>query len=1300
MLNKKRALTAAVLLSCSFFMAPYYAHAEEEEDAPDCGHGQHYMNINIDSPTPNSYTYTFDIYTTSTHPGPHWRGEYQEDDEGNLILDANNEKIKVYASYRDFFPGEEQAFNKSIAYIHNMIQPSPTETIPVIKLELLPDQDANAAAQSDTYIIRDDTGKPSTQISDTELAAVLQGKYHPEDNDIVAEIEVDLAPPDANWYIEKFPVLPSNGTNSDYYGTITHEMFHALGLGTYISEKTKTFGTSANYGHNQSMAVFNKYEMGIRDAFGRVAYYAYNENGNTYYDGGEGEQKPINPNASNITINGELTSRTIVPITLARFNDPTFEKEPDKFYVLRGNDVGTNSGAYFTGENVKKVLTTYNNTTQEDELASIAWPDDSEAPDDADAPAVQGLPLNGYENSKGTIPELSHIELQNVNMSHQYYRNWCSFTEAELALMQDLGYNIDRGAYFGKSIYNSGIEYINKQGFFNRIQDEDDKWIYGNEPNTTMHGIGLHIYGSNNTITQTGKILANGYSGIGIRVDGVGNKVTIATDISANGEGGNGLLVAYGKEHEITLNAGTSIKATGADGVAARFDFGSNELGDIYGYRGSYINVIYNEPDADGDDEDEGQESGEGELLLAQNEAQEEAQSGWVQKDLPAAIKGELVTSFNVAGTLKGKKAAIYISPNAYVKNINILQSACIKGDIISQWNPNAIIYQNEDAKEALAPLLPVNEDGLTHLNFGYAADENGNMILDGQKQPVADSNYEKKLRNNILGKDSLVIDLWAGKLTTSGTNNVNIVHVANGPSTQYTNTGDLTINSSLVVDGTFVNEGTLQAGFDSDGRSMDISGSHEGLAYLTGKDNTNAQLVLNAEEGLYKDTTTIYLINHITGDPTVEINADNLLVNSNSATLKMTAEVDEYTQNITITTARDYTPFAGTGAEGQLAIQLAEKAYALAEIEEQDLSELDQKWANLLAGMDYNDSTGATAKQALKALTPHVYSSSAQATLTTHSMMNNLNMLGSFSSNVPAARTGGGRGPSLDNTPKHNSWRNIVVPFSSYTDQHNGVSSYTNHNSGVLGAMERTLDNGVTHGYHAAVNHQSTSSYSQRIKGEGFYLGTHASYAPADWKGWQVFGSARLGLENMRSHRNFFIGGGSMGTSDADWTGFSGSFTLGTALEREHGVVKSGPFAALGYSFAHRPSVDEHGGIIPTHLDSATYDSLKTQLGYRLTTKPKALDSYDSTKWQAHASVAWNHELLSDNGSTDFALEGLSKAINDKTADYGRDSMSVTAGITFKTPKRLDVGLTLGSDIYRKGGSSVYGKVNLEWKF
>ena len=446
--TKNKVLTAAVLLACSCLLAPYYAHAEEE-DIPDCEHGHHYMDINIDSATPSSYTYTFDIYTASTHPGPHWRGEYQMDDDDEYILDANGEKIKVYTSYRDFFAGEEQAFSKSIAYIHNMIQPSPTETVPVIKLELLPDKDANAAASSETYIKLNDDGKP-VQIGDTKLAAVLQGKYQPEDNDIVAEIEVDLAPAGTSWYIDKFPVLPSNGINSDYYGTIAHEMFHALGLGANVSADSSgdiTFGTSGNYGHNQSMAVFNKYEMGIRDVFGRVAYYAYNENGNTYYDGGEDEQQPINPNASNITINGELVSRKIVGITVSQYNEMLRNEElidPFTFYVLKDAEQGSEEdgptidveqsnnkhalvsnvnttpidaisqvnqycGAYFTGENVEKVLT-INNTVA---IAKIAWPDDSKVP------AVPGLPLNGYEGDDATSPEMSHIELQNANMSHQ-----------------------------------------------------------------------------------------------------------------------------------------------------------------------------------------------------------------------------------------------------------------------------------------------------------------------------------------------------------------------------------------------------------------------------------------------------------------------------------------------------------------------------------------------------------------------------------------------------------------------------------------------------------------------------------------------------------------------------------------------------------------------------------------------------------------------------------------------------------------------------------------------------------------
>ena len=185
-----------------------------------------------------------------------------------------------------------------------------------------------------------------------------------------------------------------------------------------------------------------------------------------------------------------------------------------------------------------------------------------------------------------------------------------------------------------------------------------------------------------------------------------------------------------------------------------------------------------------------------------------------------------------------------------------------------------------------------------------------------------------------------------------------------------------------------------------------------------------------------------------------------------------------------------------------------------------------------------------------------------------------------------------------------------------------------------------------------------------------------------------------------MRSHRNMYIGSYN-GAADAKWTGYSGSLRLGTALTKETHAVKSGPFAAVQYSFVHRPSITEDGGAIRAHINSETYDSLRTQLGYQLTTRLRPL--HDSrTQWQAYISAAWNHELLSDNGTTTYQLLDISgtTSIRDTAALYGRDSLSLMAGLTFRTPKKMDISMNIGSDMYRQGGSSIYGKIGLKWKF
>lgn len=687
------------------------------------------------------------------------------------------------------------------------------------------------------------------------------------------------------------------------------------------------------------------------------------------------------------------------------------------------------------------------------------------------------------------------------------------------------------------------------------------------------------------------------------------------------------------------------------------------------------------------------------------------------------------VTILNVSGSLAGKKAAIYISPDVYVDEIRIMNGANLQGNIISDWNPVP-----SDTPELIFG-AKINSDGAR----------------------VQDKDFNLSYSGNIDSKSGIYMRVLGGTLEYNGTANVKSVDIAAGAILSGTGKYILTektLANNEIARGTLYNMGTFDLGegvetvtikgnyrqtdgkllvdFDSDGHS-DALVISEGTAFIT-----NGKIILTPQVDYYFNGQTIKLnpiiqyankqaledvsalpdINNISPVLEFTVAADGTIIKENNkeyvCNYKNTQyiikveRVDNGYQNVA-----DDKISAGIGSaiDNDTEKQKEDPLYIISDAKKELLNALDNPIVPTnLTGDERDKYAKKVINTNLKKLNPNVVSSQAQAVVDTHATLNNLVSVtslvnvGSMSTNIPAPRLGGGLGPAAQPTPKYNSWRNIVMPFSGYTDQHNGSNGYTNHNSGVIGAIERTFANGLTHGYHAALNHQSTSDSGSTVKGEGLYFGAHASYAPADWNGWSVFGSARLGVEQMRSHRNVAIlgtGGLYTGRVDSDWTGFSGSLNLGTALTKEHGVLISGPFAALDYSFVHRPSVTETGAAYRAHLDGATYDSLRTQLGYRLVTKPKPLDSYDSTQWQAHASVAWNHELLNDNGTTTYQLvEFPGTTIEDDVETYGRDSMSIAAGVIFKTPNRLDVGLTLGSDIYRKGGSSIYGKVNFEWKF
>jgi hypothetical protein len=468
---------------------------------------------------------------------------------------------------------------------------------------------------------------------------------------------------------------------------------------------------------------------------------------------------------------------------------------------------------YFVGEETLKVLAGEDN------------PDDAKAAiianggfvnystyydSDNERPKVYGLPIHPSDGGKNPEPELSHLELHNSYMSHQSYRNWLIPMEAELAVLKDLGYNIPLRKFFGKSYYFDYSNTTRKVENFTSGYSEWDGSSYTGAPSTVTQGIGIHVYGNNYEINQQSDILSNGEGAIGARIEGSDNIYNLKSghQIQTNGKENLGLAVTWGQNHEVNIENGSSITANGEDGIAASFDFGGNLFGAYQDAKGSYINYSAEfeysmEPDID--------------------------------------IQHALVKELNVAGTLTGSKAAIYISDNAHVNEINILNGAQINGDIISEWNS---IKSGVNAKvqwfdgEFWSNVNPEDESQRYFTNLNIANDFSG--IINGKITGENETYNTLKLNNSgnltVTGDTINVytinntgalnvnkVDLVAqnGNITGAGT-----INVANNGSlaldsnvTNIANTLNLGANSSLSTlnsETTEIDIAKLNAGTDS----------------------------------------------------------------------------------------------------------------------------------------------------------------------------------------------------------------------------------------------------------------------------------------------------------------------------------------------------------------------------------------------------------------------------------------------------------------------------------------------------
>ena len=939
----------------------------------------------------------------------------------------------------------------------------------------------------------------------------------------------------------------------------------------------------------------------------------------------------------------------------------------------------SDAGVYYTSENVQDVL----------QGATIYYHDQLHFEKPV---GVNGLPVNGWEEG---VAELSHIELQNSLMSHQYWRNWNTFMEAELAVLQDLGFDIDRRDWFGYSVYNSGITLVNTNPYYARNGDGTG-WIEG-VANDNPWGVGLHVYGRNNDITQAADILTSGTYALGIRVDGTNNTLRIAPDVQVRSDGdyGYALAVTYGKNHHI-VHQGT-LAADGEYGIGAMFSFGDNTIGETTEQRGSYIY----DPATD---EDLGADT--------------------------IGLDGALVSSFDVAGSLSGTRAAIYIDDSALVSNINIMNGANLSGDIVSLWNPTVdrVQFYDESGQRMTDPkkvtVDTVNEM-LTHLTFGRKADEAGAAVGE-----TTDENFCLSYTGNIYGAwdvyegqagtAAMTMDVKGGELNFNGMANVLSVTVDDGATLSGEGQYNLAALYTLlegpytVLDksdvseevffsyGTFINNGTLSPG-NGIGTMVingDFSMGDTGSVLLEfAADKTTDQLVICDETpdtekipsefagkviltpviGYYSGALTVDLSQAIKINDVEQKLTEAALrdISELSPTLKMTGSVEN--NELTVTTER------APNAYSQYAINFNTKSIAAAFDKHAD--EAQGGMQDLVATLDFSNPDGSTLNTAYEKLGPDVFARAGRAALMAQRVVSGT-VLEQISS--PTALEVDATGRSF-----------YIRPLGGYGKiEDRGIRC--NYAGLIAGVDVRTSlsEGGLTLGTHAAIldrKDKYDGTDGSQTDAQSFYLGAHARYDFATTVETYAFGLAQLAVENADTDRVVRFEGYADSAS-SDWTGWGGSLVagLGQAYRLSTGI-KAGPVFWLDYSFMHQPSITEdshHGAEL--YVQGETYQSLRSSLGVKLSAQFEA----NEKEAAIDATVVWNHEFLNRYGMARASFVPWRDSVFSideevGTRDTGTASVSLTGKFAEGFAASLGVGTEFGGDV-----SGVWGHLNLKWEF
>ncbi|WP_394062991.1 autotransporter domain-containing protein [Alcaligenes sp. WGS1538] len=840
--------------------------------------------------------------------------------------------------------------------------------------------------------------------------------------------------------------------------------------------------------------------------------------------------------------------------------------------------------------------------------------------------AMPGIPvsmLRNHDDPQAGVDAnyLSHIELRNSLMSHQPYRNYTGFMEAEIAALQDMGLHIDRKNFFGYSVYGNDVTLTNTRGFFAR-NASGTAYLPG-QYNQATQGLGLHIYGERNTITQAADLLSAGPGGVGVRVDGSENTLIIpqATRIHAQGWYGRGLQFSYGRHHTIVQQG--EVRADGRDGVGALFDFGHNSSGDEADYRGSWLWRV------------------KGDQYLPP----------------PEILQGALVSHYDLSGPLSGKKAAIQIADNAWVRNINIMQGASIQGDILSR-------YSSRDADGELR---------LTRLSFGQKAD------AQGRATPQADPDFRLYYESNIQGGDNLAVVVAGGAASLNGNHVLYGLRVDPGatlgghssyaihPESSFTNHGTLSPGNSfgqMSINGRFVQGPEGRIVIDANTQQHDRI-EVNGLAELAGELNVQLQPDWYAH-GWSISQDTVFQATQTQGG------FDRFSASLASPTLAVQSGANGVWSVKRSPTA--YTQYAASA-----------NAAAVGRSLEQAPVDAQRPLASAYQALDFSRPDGSDISNALDQLSAGAYGAQLAASLRREQLV----------SEQLRQRAGLGK----------DGWQTFIQPFGgNYRWQLGGNDvDHRSHTYGVLfGAEHRASGSDWSLGVHATASEQRLnmdSPFQAKSTLTGLGAGLHALYRADARQGWSGVAQVRAGLEQGKLSRRIDFAGYQASPS-ADWTGHTLAAGIQAAYNWPLGETgRIGPVLALDYLRYSRPGLSEEGEAASRlRLDSSHAEALQASLGLAAR---QSWELKQGRRLQADVSAAWEQALLGRRQTQHARFDASAQTgFEGRYVRVDRQALALRAGLTLHASERLRLGLTAGTRLLGESRADISGNVSLNWAF